>query len=116
MPLEAEYRSRARLSCGFDQLVDHVLGRGKIGIAHPEIDDVGASVASGGLDSVHLFEDVGRQSLDAMEIRHEPILEKTTRKTDPRQRGRGLFSTIATKRAKAEAYSIRRISHSMTAE
>ena len=73
------------------------------------------SVAGGGLDPVHLLEDVRRQSLDAMEIRHEPILEKTTRKTDPRQRGRGFFSTIATRRAEPLVYSIRRILGLITA-
>ncbi len=60
----------ARLAGGLDQLVDDMLGRRQIGIAHAEVDDVGAGVASLGLEPVDLLEDVGRQALHAIEIRH----------------------------------------------
>ena len=58
----------ARLADGLDQLVDDVLGRGHVGIAHAEIDDVGAARAGGRLQAVHLGEHIGRQTLDAMEF------------------------------------------------
>ncbi len=60
----------ARLAHGLDELVDDVLGRLEVRIAHAEIDDVGAVGPGGGLDAVDLLEDVGRQALDAVEIRH----------------------------------------------
>ncbi len=50
------------------QLVDDVLGRRHIGIAHAEVDDVHTSAAKLGLDAVHLLENVRRQALDAMEV------------------------------------------------
>jgi hypothetical protein len=60
---------------GFDQLVDDVLGRGHVGIAHPEVDDVGALGAQARLDLVHLFEDVGREATDTVEIGgHEMLI------------------------------------------
>ena len=34
---------------GLDQLVDDVLGRGAVGVAHAEVDDVFAALAGGGL-------------------------------------------------------------------
>ena len=61
---------RAGLAHGFDELVDDVLGRLQVRVAHAEIDDVGAVGAGGGLDAVHLLEDVRGQALDAVEIRH----------------------------------------------
>ena len=60
----------ARLAGGLDQLVDDVLRRGQIRIAHTEIDDVGPAVASLRLEPVDLLEDVRRQALDAIEVRH----------------------------------------------
>ena len=60
----------ARLADGLDQLVDDVLGRGQIGIAHAEIDDVGAGGAGLGLELVDLLEDVRRQPPRAVEVRH----------------------------------------------
>ncbi len=60
----------ARLASGLDQLLDDMLGRRQVRIAHAEIDDVDALGALGGLDLVDLFEDVGRQALDAVKIGH----------------------------------------------
>ena len=58
----------ARLGDRLDQLVDDVLRRRHVRIAHAEVDDVGAPRAGGGLEAVDLREDIGRQALDAMEI------------------------------------------------
>ena len=52
----------------FDQFLDHVPGRGKIGIAHAEIDDIGTASSRRSLQTVHFREHVGRQALDAVEI------------------------------------------------
>ncbi|MDF9864667.1 hypothetical protein M2437_003649 [Methylorubrum pseudosasae] len=60
----------ARLAGGLDELLDDVARRVEIGIAHAEIDDVGAAGSGGGLDPVHLLEDVRRKALDAVEIGH----------------------------------------------
>ena len=51
-----------------DQLVDDVLGRRHVGVAHAEVDDVCACGARPRLDAVHLLEDIGRQASDAVEI------------------------------------------------
>ena len=53
---------------GLDQLVDDVLGRRHVGIAHAEVDDVDALGAQARLEAVDLLEDVGRQASDAVEI------------------------------------------------
>ena len=69
----------AGLADGLDQLVEHVLGRRQIRIAHSEIDDVGAGGASLGLELVDLFEDVRRQAPHAVEVAHRPqmsLMEK----------------------------------------
>jgi len=60
----------ARAACGLDQLVDHMLGRRQIGIAHAEVDDVGAACARLGLQAIDLLEDIRGQALDTIEIRH----------------------------------------------
>ena len=59
---------RVGLGRDFAQLVDHVLGRRAVGIAHAEVDDVLAARARRGLHRVHFGEDVGRQALDAVEF------------------------------------------------
>ena len=59
---------RARLGHRLDELVVDVLGRRQVGIAHAEIDDVGAARPRLGLQPVHFRENVGREALDAMEI------------------------------------------------
>ena len=47
----------------------HDVRRGRqVRVAHTKIDDVGATGTRGGLQPVHLGEDVRRQALDAMEI------------------------------------------------
>ena len=58
----------ARLADGLDHLVDDVLRRRHVRIAHAEIDDVGAPCTGRGLQPIDLGEDVRRQPLDAMEI------------------------------------------------
>src|SRR5213078_4901593 len=65
----------ARLAGGLDQLLDDVARGRQVGIAHAEVDDVGAGIAGGGLDAVDLLEHVGRQALDTVEVgRHRSIL------------------------------------------
>ena len=59
---------RARLRDRLDQLVDDVRRRRQVGIAHAEVDDVGAARARCRLQPVDLGEDVGRQTLDAVEV------------------------------------------------
>ena len=64
----------ARLADRLDELVDHVLGRGQVGIAHAEIDDVGAGGAGLGLELVDLLEDVRRQAPHAVKVAHRSRL------------------------------------------
>ncbi len=66
--LRGRIAMRARLGDGLDQLVDDVLRRRQVGIAHAEIDDVGAACACRCLQPIDLGEDVGRQTLDAVEV------------------------------------------------
>ena len=65
-------RGRVAVGAGLrhrlDQLVDDVLGRGHVGIAHAQIDDVGAAGPGRRLQAVDLGKDVGRQALDAVEF------------------------------------------------
>ena len=58
----------ARIAHRLDQLVDDMLGRRHVRIAHAEIDDVLAARARLGLELVDLLEDVRRQPLDSVEI------------------------------------------------
>ena len=60
----------ARAGDRLDELVDNVLGRRHVRVAHAEINDVGSPVAGGGLQLVDLFEDVRRQTFDAMKLVH----------------------------------------------
>ena len=46
------------------------LRRGQIGIAHAEIDDIGACIACRGLGAVDLLEHIGRQTSDAVKFFH----------------------------------------------
>src|SRR5262249_44963071 len=59
---------RARFGHGLGQLVDDVLRRWHVRIAHAQIDDIGAAGACCRLEAVHLTEHVRWQSLDAMEF------------------------------------------------
>ena len=61
---------RARVAHHFAQLVDDRLGRRQVGIAHAEIDDVGAARAGAGLQPVDLLEDVGRKPADLVKFFH----------------------------------------------
>ena len=46
------------------------LGRGAVGVAHAEVDDVLAAAAGGHLELGGDVEDVGRQALDPAELFH----------------------------------------------
>ena len=58
----------ARILHRLDQLLDDVLRRRPVGIAHAEIDDVAARRARLRLQGVDFGEDIGRQALDAIEF------------------------------------------------
>ncbi len=60
---------RVRSLHGFDELVDDVPGRGAIGIAHPEVDDVLPAAAGGHLELRGDIKDVRGEALDARELR-----------------------------------------------
>jgi hypothetical protein len=55
---------------GLDHLVDDVLWRRLIGIAHAEIDNVFATFAGGCFQFPSDVEDIGGQSLDARKFSH----------------------------------------------
>ena len=59
-----------RLAQRFLQLLQHMRRRRQIGIAHAEVDDVGAGIPCGRLGAVDLFEDVRRQAADAVKFVH----------------------------------------------
>jgi hypothetical protein len=59
---------RARIARRLDQLVDDMLRRRLIGVAHAEIDDVFTGGASSGLHRVDFSEDVRREALDAVKF------------------------------------------------
>ncbi len=61
----------ARLAERLFQLVDDMLRRGQIGIAHAEIDDIGACVACRCLGAIDLLEHIGRQAANAMKFFHD---------------------------------------------
>ena len=46
--------------------------RRQVGIAHAEIDDVGAGITGHGLRAIDLLEDVGRQTPNAVKFFHDP--------------------------------------------
>ena len=53
-----------------NHLVDDVLGRGAVGVAHAEVDDVFAAAAGGDLHLAGDVEDVRREALNAGELFH----------------------------------------------
>jgi hypothetical protein len=59
-----------RLGHGLDQLGFDVSGRIKVGIAHAKIDNIGTGVTGLGLQTVDLLENVRRQALHTMKVRH----------------------------------------------
>ena len=59
---------RARLVDRLDELIDDVLRRRHVGIAHAEIDDVGPPRTCSRFQTVHFREYVWRQTLDAVEL------------------------------------------------
>jgi hypothetical protein len=56
MPFRGRIAPGLGVAGGLDQLVDDVLGRRHVGIAHAEVDDVGALCSKAGLDAVDLLE------------------------------------------------------------
>ena len=62
---------RGRLAGRFNELVDDVGGRGAVGIAHAEVDDVFATAARGGLHLAGDVEDVGGKALNAGKLVHD---------------------------------------------
>jgi len=65
----------ARLAESLLELLDHMRRRGHVRIAHAEVDDVLAARSCRSLHRIHFGEDVGRQSLDAVEFfGHEPVM------------------------------------------
>ncbi len=60
----------ARLADHFLELFDHMGGRRQIGIAHAEIDDIGAAVPGGSLGAVDLLEHVRRQPANTIKLFH----------------------------------------------
>ena len=59
-----------RVLRGLDELVDDVPGRGAVGVAHAEVDDVLAPGPRLDLEVGDRRQDVGRQPLDPVEIVH----------------------------------------------
>ena len=59
---------------GLDELVDDVLGRGSVGVAHAEVDDVFAAAAGAGLHLAGDVEDIGREALNARKLFHRDSL------------------------------------------
>ena len=65
---------RARIAHHLAQLVDDGLRRRQVGIAHAEVDDVGAARAGAGLQPVDLLEHVRRQPADLVKFFHDQFL------------------------------------------
>src|SRR5579864_6164235 len=54
----------------FNHLVDDVFGRGSVGVAHAEVDDVFSAAAGGNLHLPRDVEDIRRKALNAAELFH----------------------------------------------
>ena len=61
---------RARIAHHFAKLVHDRLRRRQVGVAHAEVDDVGAARAGAGLQPVDLLEHVGRKPTDLVKFFH----------------------------------------------
>ena len=57
------------------ELLDDMRWRRQVGVAHAEIDDVGAGGARARLQPIDLLEDVRRQSPNAMKLAHVAPLQ-----------------------------------------
>ena len=57
-----------RVLGGFGQLINDVLGRRQVGVAHTEVDNVFAGGAEPRLHGVHFREHIGRQTFDTVEL------------------------------------------------
>jgi hypothetical protein len=71
MPLGDRIAVRRGLQRRFDQLVDDVFGRGPVGVAHAEVDNVFSAAAGGDLHLSSDVKDVRRQALNAAELFHD---------------------------------------------
>src|SRR5581483_8085269 len=60
----------ARLADGVLELLNDMRRCRQVGIAHAEVDDIGAVIARRGLGAIDHLEDVGRQAADAMKLFH----------------------------------------------
>ena len=80
---------RGGLERRLDQLVDDVLGRGAVGIAHAEIDDVFAAAAGGHLHLAGDVEDISRQALNTRELFHDDSRIQPPRRRRPVAGGPG---------------------------
>ena len=72
-----------RLAERFLEFFDDVERRRQIGIAHAEIDDVGAGIARGRLGAVDLLEHVRRQTADAVKFFHGTSLRQPAKAESP---------------------------------
>ena len=74
---QARYSPRRRIAVGTGaadgllELLHNMRGRRQIGIAHAEVDDVGAAIAGDGLGAVDHLEYVRRQAADAVKLFHD---------------------------------------------
>ena len=96
----------ARLADRLDQLVEHVLGRRQIRIAHAEIDDVGAGGAGLGLELVDLLEDVRRQAPHPVEVAHRSKWPLVGSRAAARRRRQALLASRGLKRGKPGAMAL----------
>ena len=69
---------------GFNQFIGDVLGRGQIGIAHSEINDIFTGRARLGLDRIDLGEDIRRQALYAVKLLIHHTLDDWFKKAERR--------------------------------
>ena len=70
---------RAGLLRDLAKLVDDMRRRRQVGIAHPQIDDVASCGTGGGAHVIHFGDDIGRQTLHAVEFfGHHAFLQRRT--------------------------------------
>ena len=77
----------ARLADDLLELVDHMLRRRQVRIAHAEVDDVRTRIARRRLRAVDLLEHVRRQTADAVELFHVALVLVSVAVPSPRRGG-----------------------------
>jgi hypothetical protein len=87
---------RARLADRLLELVHDMERRRQIGIAHPQIDDVGPGIPRRGFGAVDLLEYVGRQAPDPEELLHAFVTPRLRRRIG----GRGPAGLVRFTRAR----------------